>query len=461
MYTSSEGEKDHVASATRDIAHNLSQCLQESDINETTRMLAIQLIGQGWDLWQKFVNPFGVLRSLIDLLYKNGFVAVAGSSPAVTANGIQSSLADDDKNRKEFIERCRQSIREIAAQNSTLLVSVLTIYIRSPENFIDARIASLRLLTSFITKQANSASAVPEKTLLDETHLPTIISNVVHLLEPSNTTTREVSATGGVSLVNEITQFLSTALQQYPSVLAFHKLQQRLAVAFPGSRPNAATAVTAITANKSNLVLGFVYDLRTGAAMAMLSAHPGQFPVPPVSNTLAVPSGSSSSASVTIEAGTSHLYDIRFSADGKHLSGLLTFSNPVSVLSSEVVVVAVWKIGFGFMSLLHNISIGLPSTTPTPSTSPLPSGAVSPVGSKSGASSPGTGGAGVSSPAPAAVVLEDQTTASKLTIYPKFVKAYRLPPAQDQGQVTLKWKTEKILSLKCGATFSEAIKISS
>lgn len=511
LYSNNDEHRDTISSISREMAHRLAGCLDDNNIHETTRLLAIQLMGQGWDLWQKFVNPFSVLQSLIDLLYKNGFVAAEGTGQQLqTSVGIEQLSPEARRIRKEFIKKCRQSIRGIALQNSTLLVSVLSIYIRSQDHLIDARIAALRLLTSFITPtQSPDDDDSDNGALLNDVHLPTIISNVVHLLEPANTTAREVSATGGVSLVNEITQFLTTALQQYPSTLAFHKAQQRLAVALIGTHGNAVGGSShASSAAEPNLILGFVYDLRSGTAMAMLSARATHLPIPPP---LGEPKGTAATPSpddIYIGSGITQLSNLVFSPDGKHLAGLLTVPTAASARGG-VAIVVVWKIGFGFMSLLHNISLALPSpasalgasaatspsiltprtgSTPTRSSSPtrghshsLPynslsgsslgggSGGVPDLVVNSGAGAgAGAGSSGHSSPSipstPAAV-LEDQTNANKLTVYPKLLKAVRVPSGvNDKGgagvECTVSWRSDKILVLRAGAGFAQDIKIS-
>lgn len=523
LYSNNDEHRDQISSMSREMAQRLGGCLDDTYIHATTRLLAIQLMGQGWDLWQKFVNPFSVLQSLIDLLYKNGFVAAEGTGQQLqTSMGIEQLTPEARRIRKEFIKKCRQSIRGIALQNSTLLVSVLSIYIRSPDHLIDARIAALRLLTSFITPvqisddDGEDGDNGDNGALLNDVHLPTIISNVVHLLEPANTTAREVSATGGVSLLNEITQFLTTALQQYPSTLAFHKGQQRLAVALIGTHGNSAAAGSAPLA-EPNLILGFVYDLRSGTAMAMLSARATSLAMPPPLPS--EPKGSAPAEDIYIGAGITQLSHIVFSPDGKHLAGLLTV--PTAGSARGVAIVVVWKIGFGFMSLLHNISLSLPSPatamgasaapspaaltpktggTPARSTSPtrgvpghqhshslpynsLGTGTV-PVpelvvnsGAGAGGGSSSSGHSSPSVPSTPAAVLEDQTNANKLTVYPKLLKAVRVPwsastgGASDKGatsatsgtsgtECTVSWRSDKVLVLKAGSFFVQDIKIS-
>lgn len=506
LYSTHVQHAEEITGMSKEIAQQLSHCLDDTAINATTRMLAIQLIGQGWDLWQKFVNPFGVLQSLIDLLYKNGFVAIQGSGQLLSAAEPEILSDESQKIRREFIKRCRQSIREIAIQNSTLLASVLSIYIRSPEHLVDARIAALRLLTSFITKISVHQKGF-EDALLNEVHIPNIIANIVHLLEPANATTREVSATGGVSLINEITQFLSTALQQYPSTLAFHKSQQRLAVALFSNPSNSSGSGSSLAsshaaADNSNLMLGFVYDLRSGTAMAMLSAHASCIPVPPPTvifngretgstrdkNPL---SASDGRGEVLISPGITQLTDITFSPDGKHLAGFLTAA-PTSAEESytlaqqSIKIMVVWKIGFGFMSLLHNMALSLPSSAPSAASTPLQlSRAASPdkfsaaaAAAAAGAGTATGGGGGTpgtdhlsspSAPSTPAVVIEDHTAAHKLTVYPKLLKAVRVPAAtglepqggEERRRCTLKWKNDKVLTLACGPGFAQDVKISS
>jgi hypothetical protein len=372
----------------RDIAQRLAEYLDDAALSENTRMLAIQLIGQGWGLWQKYVNPFGILHSLIDLLYVNGFVSGAEQLPQLSG----ALLAK----REEFVQQCRASIKEIAIQNITLLVSVLSIYIRSPEHLIDARIAALRLLTSFLTTTTINSSGESTPALITEVHLPTIVSNVVHLLEPANTSTREVSETGGVSLVTEVTQFLARALGQYPSSLAFHKVQQRLAVSLTAGGLGAHDETQMHQHHFcDNAVLAFVYDLRTGSAIAALSVR-----------------------SHERGSGVVHLSNLAFSPDGKSIAGILGEPSSSDYASNNTNSsghnsLVIWKIGFGLMSLIHNLSLksGNSSSGNTAAGSTAVS---SSAGSPTGMSSTST---------PNSAVLEDQTAISRLSVYPRSMKS--------------------------------------
>lgn len=340
---------------SRELAQTLANCILDSGPDHSDlRILAIQLMGRGWDQWQKYINPFNVLHSLIDLLYKNGFVSVPGSR-ASSPDFLSETI------KRELVENSKISIREIATQNATLLVSVLSLYIKSANNPTDARISALRLLTTYIT---------PNPPLITAPHLPTIISTLVHLLDPNTQSTREV-ADGGVSLVTEITQFLIKALNQYPAILTFHKAAQRLAMSLDKGT----------TASVDNIVLGFVYDLRSGATVASLSLHQGVLPVP------------DTQTSVHITPGEVALYDISFSPDGKAVSGI--------VETSGYPVIVVWKLGGGLFSLIQNISNPFTTTQRSGSTSPA-SGSITPV--------------------KPLVVLEDQNSIGRITVYPKIVK---------------------------------------
>ncbi|KAA8910488.1 hypothetical protein TRICI_004108 [Trichomonascus ciferrii] len=278
------------SSLVRGVAESL-QLYLTSEAPERHRDSAVEIIGRGWLLWQQQFNPLNVLDALIALLYENGYT--------------MQTLPKDSR-RANLLTLCQRCIFNIATQNITLLISALVTHLGSSEQPLDARITSIRIITKLI-------SSTPRH--IDPEHLPTIISTVVKTLDPSDPVLRELSPTGGTSLITEATQFLSTAMNRYPNYLAFHKAQQRLAV----STCNPET-------HKPMALLGLVYDLRTGTVITSLAAEENK----------AYPQG-------TV------LSNLTFSPNGKAIAAVIKPPELKPILLS-------WKIGFGFMTIFQSLA---------------------------------------------------------------------------------------------------------
>lgn len=119
------------------VSHAMSQVLltllNETAHDPNSRKLkarALYFIGHGWKVWQQFINPFTVIESLLSLITEYGFLSLVG---------IKS------RNVEYMIMLVTQSLKEIILENSTLLMSILSIYARSVQNPLDCRIAAVRL----------------------------------------------------------------------------------------------------------------------------------------------------------------------------------------------------------------------------------------------------------------------------------------------------------------------------
>ncbi|CAN6674731.1 hypothetical protein TRVA0_062S00606 [Trichomonascus vanleenenianus] len=266
----------------RQVAESL-QIYLTGDAPDENRDTAIVFIGKGWGVWQKYFNPIAIISALVQLLCKHGYCTKDLDDPVVAM--------------------CLRCINGIAVQNSRLLVSTLLLLL-GPDTHIDERVCSIRLISGFMASAAKAPSQKDEADSIGR-DLLTIVSSIVKLLDPNDPSLKELAPLSSTSLMSEATQFLSSSMNAFPALLAFHKGQQRLAVA----SPDAAR------------LIGFVYDLRTGTIIASLTA------------------GSDVLAAHKLTA-------IAFSPDGKQLAGVIDSSR-----------VAVWKLGAGIMSLLQSLSI--------------------------------------------------------------------------------------------------------
>lgn len=376
------------------------------------QMLVVDIIGRGWKLWQKYLNPFTVIEQLIYLLCENGFFLSNQEGKKVQKNIHRVNIT--------LIKKC---LNEIGYQNSTLLVSILSIYVRSTENKLDSRIVSIRLLKYFVENGI----------VLDE-HLPTIISNLVHVLDSTvHPNSREVSVTGGVSLITEVTTFLTKVMAIYPDLIAFHKGQQRIAVTV-GSCNLCSSLQEPVAANSSNItqeaisqpiIMGFVYDLRSGTTLATLGIY---------QNTLKKMDETNEEISMVADTTTS-LYKLRFSPSGKLIAGIIYDGKNTKDTNCALVI---WKIPTSIMSLFQSFSIGSSSSIFSPennsSATSLPSNKFIP-------------GAKDTDKNNLLLVDEHMGKVSKLTTLPKFFKFFSSDRKQCSSSEIL-WGSEKQLSVK-------------
>lgn len=309
MCISRQKKRSLSSNLVREVAESL-QLYLTSEAPEENRDAAIEIIGRGWLLWQQQFNPLNVLDALIAILYQNGYTTL-------TQKDNSNSQKQKHHRNTHLLALCQKCIQNIASQNITLLISALVTHLGSSEQPLDARITSIRLLSALISSSPNSNQQQQQPRYIGSEHLPTIISTVVKTLDPSDQNLRELSPIGGTSLMSESTQFLSTAMNKYPNSLAFHKGQQRLAV---------STCDPQNTKKKPSVLLGLVYDLRTGTVIASLASQEHQ----------------------TYPSGTI-LTNLTFSPNGKAIAAIIKTPDKISKLLS-------WKIGFGLMTLFQSFT---------------------------------------------------------------------------------------------------------
>lgn len=267
------------SSVVRMAADSLQMFLS-NDAPVHCRNLAVELIGRGWLLWQNHFNPYDVTDRIISIMYSMGYLTV----------DIRKPIKDGT------MMLFQQCLLNIAKQNITLLISALLLHLSSHKRPLEVRVTAVRILSSLVA----SGHITPE-------HLPTIVSAVVKILDPSDASLRNVPPNGSSSLITEGTQFLSTAMAKYPGHLAFHKGQQRLAVS-AGSNSDSKVSLLAL-----------VYDLRTGTVISTLGLKDRPQQCTGFSN-------------------------MSFSSDGRQLAATVNFENGN--------VIALWKVGATIISFL-------------------------------------------------------------------------------------------------------------
>lgn len=279
------------------------------------------------------------------------------------SNGFTSK---DNPRMTRVVSKCERCIRDISDWNATLLISTLALLAGDAYNSTDGRITSLRLLSLLVTENKGHQP-------VDRHYLPTLISATVKLLDPTDSALREPSPIGGASLMAEATRFLAAIVANFPESTSFHKGQQKLAVTI--SREHEGE-------NRDSQMAALIYDLRTGG----------------VSSTL----------------GFKRHYDrirgLEFSPNGKYVAAVFVEKKGKDGATYSV---AVWRLGYGLMSIFQSLSL-----TASRDTSPS-------------ASIPGT-------------PTEESTMQSGALISPKVVREI---PIHCKDSLDFQWKEDKAIEI--------------
>lgn len=286
--------------------------------------ISAEIIGKEWDMWQKFLNILVIVDTLIAVLYSGGFTKID-----------KSNLTNVQKWSRN-VSICISCAQHIAFHNITLLISALVTRVDDEFKGLETRITTLKLLTLLMTLNSTQK-------LMGPSFLSTIMTPVVKCLDHGDAAIREKPELSNASLVLEATNFLSVVLHRYQDYMAFHKAQQKLVIAL----------IPTEAAPHYRGLLGLCYDLRTGSLAASLGIHYSKSSEKKALDTYstidAVPPGSV-------------CHQMEFSPDGKHLAAVIeNMSNwdpeSTSCLNHVEVIICVWKISFGIMSMFRNLAV--------------------------------------------------------------------------------------------------------
>ncbi|KAJ3065390.1 hypothetical protein HDU98_011256 [Podochytrium sp. JEL0797] len=225
----------------RDVAESLDTLLKE-DIRSPHRMMAVELLGRGFQTWEPHVNAANVLRSIITTtgLQAPSAPAAASSSPATPSkdaatHAVAMASGPGSTPSPALVMVSRQAVVQIASVNPGLFISTLTFDFVHSKNVAE-RVGGLKLLGMFIAK----------KPMLLYVHIPLIIESMVKSLDPNVPGVREAVQT-------VVTSNFAELVKNFPCV-AFHHGSQKLAV---GTMDG----------------LTVVYDLKTATKVQVLEGH--------------------------------------------------------------------------------------------------------------------------------------------------------------------------------------------
>ncbi|KAJ2998744.1 hypothetical protein HDV02_004091 [Globomyces sp. JEL0801] len=202
----------------KDVSTSLEAIIKDP-LKNAYRLLAIEILGNGFPAWEPHLNGSGVIRCLVHLTGLSGQQSVNGGPMLNPANMMMA----------------RQALLAIAGCNPALFVSTLTFDLLHAKDVWD-RVGCLKLLGLFISK----------KPLMLYNHLLPMIDSMVKMLDPNHPSLRE-------SLQDIVTVNFAELVKVFPSV-AFHSGSQRLAIA---------------TLDGNSVI----YDLRTATKVTILEGH--------------------------------------------------------------------------------------------------------------------------------------------------------------------------------------------
>ena len=252
----------------RDVAESLDTILKEESRN-LYRLIAIELIGKGFSVWEPHVNGTSILRTLVTFTGlvnsaagashtqanagASGGASVQATSESVSSPGISSTVAATVAASgvsthhpiqpvialvtltPALMVMARQALMNIATSHPALFISTLTFDLVHTKNTSD-RGGELKLLGLFISR----------KPAILFQYLPSIVEAMVKTLDPNTPHIRE-------SLQQIVTVNIAELVKAYPTI-DFHAKTQRLAVGL----------------SDGNII---IYDLRTATKIFVLVGH--------------------------------------------------------------------------------------------------------------------------------------------------------------------------------------------
>ncbi|KAJ3322647.1 hypothetical protein HDV06_002861 [Boothiomyces sp. JEL0866] len=228
---------------TKDVATSLEAIIRDPGKNPY-RLLAIEIIGSGFQSWEPHLNGSSVIRCLVQLTGLTGQQNVQGA-PLITPPSMIMA---------------RQALLSIANYNTGLFISTLTFDLLHAKDIWE-RVGGLKLLGLFIAK----------KPVLLFNHLQPMVEAMVKMLDPNHPSIRE-------SLQDIVTVNFADLVKIFPSI-AFHPGSQRLAV---GTVDGSSIIFDLRTATKLNLLEGIKSQAHgisfspNGKLIATLHLHSNQ-----------------------------------------------------------------------------------------------------------------------------------------------------------------------------------------
>ncbi|KAJ9120178.1 hypothetical protein QFC22_003077 [Naganishia vaughanmartiniae] len=202
-------------SALKDVASSVLWYLQQED-NLVQQQLAIDLTGRGFDVWQNFIDPSDMLRSL--------FTIAVGK--------------DEDGRHQSIIAHARAAVIQLASTSGAIFITTITMDILDAKT-IAQRNAIMKLCV-FVARK---------KPIVLLPSLPRLAEAVVKSLDPTRVNMRE-------SIQQTATVILNELVSTYPAI-DFAGKTQKLAV---GTHEGAV----------------IMYDLKTATRLYVLETHHSQ-----------------------------------------------------------------------------------------------------------------------------------------------------------------------------------------
>ncbi|KAJ9103892.1 hypothetical protein QFC21_002355 [Naganishia friedmannii] len=202
-------------SALKDVANSVLWYLQQED-NLVHQQLAVDLTGRGFDIWQNFIDPSDMLRSL--------FTIAVGK--------------DEDGQHQSIIAHARAAVIQLASTSGAIFITTITMDILDAKT-IAQRNAIMKLCV-FVARK---------KPIVLLPSLPRLAEAVVKSLDPTRVNMRE-------SIQQTATVILNELVSTYPAI-DFAGKTQKLAV---GTHEGAV----------------IMYDLKTATRLYVLETHHSQ-----------------------------------------------------------------------------------------------------------------------------------------------------------------------------------------